>query len=58
MKSKTEPELKQYYAENADFHRYVDKCRKMDGRSVDEELRLKTVQHAAEYYQEKQGGSK
>ena len=51
-------DLKQLYTENPDFKRYVDECRKADGRSVDEELRLKTVHYAAEYYQEKQGGSK
>ena len=49
----TEQELKQFYVENADFRRYVDECRKADARTVDEELKLKTVQDVAEHYRTK-----
>ena len=43
-------ELKKYYEENEDFRCYVDKCREADGRTVDEELKLKLVEYTALYY--------
>ena len=49
----TETEIKQLYAENADFKHYVDECRKADGRTVEEELKLRIVINAAEYYRER-----
>ena len=49
-------EIKKYYEENEDFRCYVDKCREADGRTVDEELKLKTVQQTALDYQGKLKG--
>ena len=49
----TESELKQLYTDNPDYQAYVDKCRQYDGRSVDEELKLRTIKEVGEYYETK-----
>ena len=46
-------DLRELYDTNEDFKRYVNKCRKADGRSVEEELELKIVQEVADYYIER-----
>ena len=45
--------LRELYDTDKDFKRYVDECRKADGRSVEEELELKIVQEVANYYIER-----
>ena len=40
-------DIRELYDTNEDFRRYVDECRKYDGRSVDEELELKIVKYKA-----------
>ncbi len=46
-------DLKQLYTKNKDFRHFVDECRKYDGRTVEEEIALKTVQYVGEFYREK-----
>ena len=48
-----EDDLKQLYNDDDDFRRYVDECQKYDGRTVEEEIALKTVQYMGEFYREK-----
>ena len=43
----TKEELNQLYNLNHDFKRYVDECRKYDGRTIEEELELKSVKYKA-----------
>ena len=49
----TDAELKQMYNDDPNFKIYVDKCRKNNNNSVEEELKLITIQFVAEFYQGK-----
>ena len=48
----TDEELKKLYMDNPKFQTYVDACRQYDDRTLEEELRLKTVQGVADFYKE------
>ena len=50
-------DLKQLYTDNEDFRHFVDECRKYDGRTVEEELKLKIIRNVAEFYHEKSKGA-
>lgn len=52
----TNEDIRQFYDNDPDFERYVDECRKMDGRSVEEELKLKIIRNVAEFYRDKSKG--
>lgn len=52
----TDNELKQLYANDPDYQEYVDKCRAVDGRTIDEEIALKIVQYVGEHYLERSRG--
>ena len=45
-------DIRQFYDNDPDFKRYVDACRQYDDRTLEEELRLKTVQGVADFYKE------
>lgn len=38
---------RELYDTNEDFRQYVDECRKYDGRTVEEELELKSIKYKA-----------
>lgn len=48
-------DIRKLYDNDSDFKRYVDKCRKNNGHTVDEEIELIAIQKVAEYYQERRG---
>ena len=50
-------DIRQFYNNDPDFKRYVDECRKMDGRTVEEELKFKIIKIVAEFYHEKSKGA-
>ena len=50
-------DIRQFYNNDPDFKRYVDECRKMDRRSVEEELKLKIIRNVDEVYREKSKGA-
>lgn len=50
-------DIRQFYDNDPDFKKYVDECRKMDGRSAEEELKLKIVRNVAGFYHARSKGA-
>lgn len=48
-------DIRKLYDNDSDFKRYVNECRKNNGHTVDEEIKLITIQEVAKYYQERRG---
>ncbi len=50
----SDEELRELYSRNKDFHEYIDRCRRVGDVSVEEMLKLKTIQIYAEWVKTRQ----